>query len=124
MVDQRNFIDRMLEVENLTDALEDDDAKLLLNWGVKQLKQKLSSIEDNEAAGEYSNNLMGFMRTLNQIAGNLENVQPESLAQLAEYRRKALGPRQELAGEAYKDIAARIKEMTPRKAIEYLLQAD
>ena len=124
MVDQQNFIDRMLEVENLTDELEDEDAEFFLKWGVEQLKQTLSSVDDAEAAGEYSNNLMGFMRTVNQVAGDLENIQPEDLAPLAEFRQKAFGPGQVLAVETIEDIAGRIKAMTPRQAIEYLIQPD
>jgi hypothetical protein len=65
---------------------------------------------------------MGFMRTLNQIAGDLENLQPESLVQLAERRKKALGAGQEMAAGASQEMAARLKAMTPRQAIEFLLQ--
>ena len=122
MINPQNFIDRILEVENLTDSLEDEDADYLLNWGVTQLKQKLGYIEDSETAGEYTNDLMGFMRMLNQIAGNLEDIQPENLAQLAEYRQKALGPEQELAAVAYAEAITLLKPMTPRQAVEYLLQ--
>ena len=122
MVDPQTFIDRMLEVENLTDALEDEDADYLLNWGVAQLKGRLGSIEDSEAAGEYTNDLMGFMRALNQIAGDLENVQTDKLVQLSERRQKALGPGQELAADAYDETVARLTTMRPREAIEFLLQ--
>ena len=122
MIDPQNFISRMLEVENLTDALEDEDANYLLNWGVAQLKLKLGNIEDREAAGEYTNDLMGFLRALNQVTGNLENLQPEGLVQLAERRQKAFGPGQEPAVENYDKAIARLKMMTPRQAIDYLLQ--
>ena len=122
MVEPQNFIDRMLEVENLTDALEDDDADYLLNWGVEQLKGSLSRIEDMEAAGEYANNLMGFMRTLNQIAGDLENIQPESLVQLEERRQKALGSEQGQAADSIEVASTRLKMLTPHQALEYLLQ--
>jgi hypothetical protein len=76
MIDPQIFIDKMLETENLTDALEDEQANFLFNWGVDKLKQKLGEFTDSEAAGEYTNALMGFMRYLNQIAGDLENLQP------------------------------------------------
>ena len=79
MIDPQNFIDRMLETENLTDALEDEDADYLLNWGVAQLKEKLGKFDDKKDAGEYTNALMSFMRTVNQITGNLESIQPEDL---------------------------------------------
>jgi hypothetical protein len=124
MTDPQKFIDRMLEVENLTDALEDEDAEYLLNWGVAQLKEELGKIEDGEAAGEYTNNLMGFMRTLNQISGDLENIRPEDLASLVEHRQKTLGAAQVQAPETYGEAATRLKGMTPRQAIEYLMQAN
>lgn len=124
MTDPQNFIDRMLEVENLTDALEDDNADFLLNWGIEQLKQELGRIEDNEAAGVYTNNLMGFMRMVNHIAGDRENVQTDDLIQMAECRQKAIGSRQELAVEAFDEAAAHIKVMTPHQAIEYLLRTN
>jgi hypothetical protein len=124
MIDPQNFIDRMLEVENLTDTLEDDDADYLLNWGVEHLKEKLGTIEDSEAAGEYTNNLMCFMRKLNQIAGDLENIQPEYLAQLAERRQLVLGAGLDAAAEPFDVAANRLKMMTPRQALEYLLQTD
>ncbi len=122
MIDPQNFIDRMLETENLTDALEDEEADFLLNWGVTQLKQRLGEIEDKEAAGEYTNDLMDFMRSLNQITGNLENIQPESLVQLVGRRKKAFGAGQKTAMEALDEVAARLQTMTPHEAIEYLLQ--
>ena len=118
----QNIIDRMLEVENLTDTLEDDDADFLLNWGVAQLKGRLISINDSDAAGKYTNELIGFMRTVNQIAGDLENIQPDKLAQLAEFRQKALGPGQALGAETYGEALDRLGTMTPRQALEYLLQ--
>ena len=116
MDDPQIFIDRMLEVENLTDALEDEDAEYLINWGVARLKEGLGKIEDREAAGEYTNNLMGFMRTLNQISGDLENIRAEDLAVLADHRQKTFGAAQE--------VATRLKGMKPRQVLEYLLQAN
>jgi hypothetical protein len=124
MTDPQIFIDRMLEVENLTDALEDEDAEFLLDWGVAQLKERLRKIEDREAAGKYTNNLMGFMRTLNQISGDLENIQPEDLAALAEHRKKTFGEALVQAPESYDETANRLKGMKARQVLEYFLQAN
>jgi hypothetical protein len=124
MDDPQIFIDRMLEVENLTDALEDEDAEYLINWGVARLKEGLGKIEDREAAGEYTNNLMGFMRTLNQISGDLENIRAEDLAVLADHRQKTFGAAQVQATETYDEVATRLKGMKPRQVLEYLLQAN
>jgi hypothetical protein len=123
MANPQNFIDRMLEVENLTDALEDEDADYVLNWGIEQLREKLGMIEDYDAAGEFTNNLMGFMRKLNNIAGDLENIQPEDLAQLAERRQIVFGAGFEFSEDDYGMAAERLKLMTPSQAIKYLLQA-
>lgn len=122
MTDPQNFIDRMLEVENLTDSLEDEDADYFLNWGIAKLKEQLEKTDDNDAAGEYTNDLMCFMRTLNQIAGNLEYIQPEELAELAACRQRALGSEQGLTKARFGDAATILKTMAQRQAVEYLLQ--
>ena len=122
MADPQKFVDRMLEAENLTDYLEDGDADYLINWGVAQLRESIGKIEDITTAGEYTNNLMGFLRTLNQIAGNLGNIQPGDLVQLAERRQKAFGPGRDLTPGDYLEAASRLETMTPRQAIDYLLQ--
>jgi hypothetical protein len=122
MADPQNFIDRMLETENLSEYLEDEDADYLINWGVAQLKENIGKIEDINAAGEYTNDLMGFMRILNQIAGNLDNIQQDKLVQLAGRRQKAFGPGRELAPEEYGAVTSCLEAMTPRQALDYLLQ--
>ena len=45
------FIERILETENLTDELEDADARWLLDWGIQNLDEVLSSTQDEETAG-------------------------------------------------------------------------
>ena len=122
MADPRKFIDRMLETENLTDYLEDDDADYLINWGVAQLREKVEKIEDLDAAGESANDLMGFMRQLNQVAGNLGNIQQADLVQLTERHQKAFGPGRDLTSDAYVVAASQLAAMTPHQAIDYLLQ--
>jgi hypothetical protein len=122
MADQQKFIDRMLEAENLTDYLEDDDADYLTNWGIAQLKEIIGKIEDIPTAGEYTNYLMGFLRTLNQITGNLDNIQQDDLVQLVERRQKAFGPWRDLTPGDYIEATSRLEAMTPRQAIDYLLR--
>ena len=122
MADPQKFIDRMLETENLTDCLEDDDADYLINWGITQLREIIGKAEDITMAGEYTNDLMGFMRSLNQIAGNLGNIQKGDLVQLAEHRQKAFGPGRDLTPGDYLEAASRLEAMTPRQAIDYLLR--
>ncbi len=36
-MDRQILIDRLLESENLTDNLEDEDANVLIKWGIAQL---------------------------------------------------------------------------------------
>ena len=121
MIDPQNLIDRMLEVENLTDALEDQDADHLLAWGAAQIREAAQKLDDPDAAGEFANNLMGFMRSLNRIAGNPGDVQPDDLAQLAERSRKAFGPGREPAAQEYAETAAHLAAMTPRQVMDSLL---
>jgi len=122
MTDPQNFIERMLGVENLTDALEDEDADYLLQWGTAQLKESLGKIDDESAAGEFTNNLMAFMRTLNQISGDLEDAQPDDLEKLAECSQRAFGSGKDFSTDFCNNLADNIKTMTPRQAIEFLLQ--
>ena len=123
MVEPQTFIDRMLETENLTDYLEDKDADYLIDWGVTQLRERLAQIEDVSIAGEFANNLMSFMRKLNQIAGNLDNVLPDEVLQLADRHQKAFGgPDQNLTQGDFLKPASDLAAMKPRQAIDYLIK--
>ena len=121
MVDPQLFIDRLLETENLTDYLEDDDADYLIHWGIIQLKGIIAEAEDLATAGEMTNNLMGFMRTLNQTTGHLHNIQQNDLVRLADYHQKTFGPGRDLAPGDYLEATSQLKAMTPRQALDYLL---
>jgi len=121
MVDPQNFIDRLLESENLTDYLEDEDAQYLIDWGVARLKEGLQNMEDPQAAGDYSTRLMGFLRTLNQLAGNLADLEPDGLTQLVERYQAAFAKPSAMDPAGYPKVIASLVEMPPRQAIEYLL---
>jgi hypothetical protein len=79
-MDRRLFVDRILESENLTDELEDSDAKWLLTWGIDRLDQMLSGISDEETANEKVTALMAVMRKINRIVGWRQQKEPEDLA--------------------------------------------
>ena len=82
MIDQQPFVDRMLESENLTDELEDEDADWLLNWGIGQIGEAIKGAANMDAASEKVNALMQFMRLLNRLGGNptsASSVFPELL---------------------------------------------
>jgi hypothetical protein len=79
-MDKQLFKDRILETENLTDEMEDEDANWLLNWGINLLDQVLTGIDDQETAGEAVNSLMAVMRKINRICGKRLSENTEDLA--------------------------------------------
>jgi phosphatidylserine/phosphatidylglycerophosphate/cardiolipin synthase-like enzyme len=79
-MDERLAIERILENENLTDGLEDEDANWLLEWGTSRVGGLIAGIEDDEAAGEKVSQVMAVMRSLNAIAADRAVEDPASLA--------------------------------------------
>ncbi len=79
-MDKNILKDRLLESENLTDELEDEDANWLINWGVKMLDLVLIDVTDQETAGENVNALMAVMRKINRICGNRRTKSAQDLA--------------------------------------------
>src|SRR5215470_12963108 len=79
-MDEAQAKERMLEVENLTDALEDDDANWLLDWGTKKVGPLIQGIADDDQAGEKVNQLMSVMRSINRITGDRDAAPPDELA--------------------------------------------
>ncbi len=119
------YIERMSEVENLTDGLEDDDASWLLEWGIDQLPVILEKIEDEEVAGEKVHQLMAAMRRLNQITADRKVKAAPDLAKdiqafLTHYTR-AFGraPTLRMGDEAR--LAGEIKAETPLATLQKLL---
>ena len=120
------FVERMLEIENLTDALEDAEAQLLLDWGLAQLGPLLTDIQDVEAAGEKANELMAVMRKINRLVGGMAGKDREELAE--ELRALdalffKLYPAGAIPG--VDDVAlstASLAELNTRAALEFILQ--
>jgi hypothetical protein len=79
-MNEQAAIDRILETENLTDGLADDEANWLIDWGVERVRPLIAGIEDDEAAGEKVNQLMAVMRKLNQITADRGVKSAEDLA--------------------------------------------
>ena len=121
MIDLKILTDRMLETENLTDNLEDDDAKYLLDWGVSQIPIITSEMVDMEHASERVMLLMRAMRTLNRIAGNWPDLEPAYLAELLENYAGAYTVKLPASGADYKSALAAVSEMELRPALEYLI---
>lgn len=78
-MEPERFAERMLEIENLTDELEDAEAQRLLDWGLAELGPLVGEIQDAEAAGEKANALMAVMRKINRLVGRLADKTPEDL---------------------------------------------
>jgi hypothetical protein len=120
MIDPQILIDRMLENENLTDNLDDEDADWLLDWGADRLRE-LGDSETMEAAEEKAGALMKFMRGLNRLAGGLPGVDPADLAALLEHYAAALGAHRATGEADLQEAAAHLSNLPPREALEYLI---
>ena len=129
-MEKKRFVDRILETENLTDELEDAEAKWLLDWGIARLDAVLEGITDPDAAGEQVNALMAVMRKINRIVGNYSSKDPKELAEdlaalkdlhAQAFKPAGLQPRAVSTGSTETD-AARLSRLSPREALEFLTQ--
>jgi len=129
-MDKKPFVERMLEVENLTDELEDREAKRLLHWGIGKLDGVLQNASDADDAGARVNRLMAVMRKINRIAGGCAAKNADDLA-------GDLQALETLCGEAFdspaafteadgakkaEKIAAEIAGKAPGEAVELLIE--
>ena len=121
-MDCQVFVDRLLETENLTDSLEDDDANSLLNWGVKQIDGLIEGVEDHDAAGEKVNGLMHVMRGLNSLAGDPKSISHEGLADLLNRYTQIVGGTTQVEENERRLVAEKIAGMQPGDAIRYLTE--
>ena len=119
--------ERMLEVENLTDALEDDDANWLLDWGAKQVGPLIQGIADDDQAGEKVNQLMGVMRSINRITGDRNAAPPDELTddvhQLVDKYNAAFSTSISPSDEQIKALVGRIATLNERDTMQALLAA-
>lgn len=124
-MEEQLAIDRILETENLTDGLEDDDANWLLDWGIGQVHGLINGIEDDDLAGAKVNALMAVMRRLNQIAADREVLSIEALSgeirDFAKIYPKAFGKVRQIDNAAYTHTAEIIRSQSPLDAIQTLL---
>jgi hypothetical protein len=121
MIDLKILTSRMLEAESLTDNLEDDDAKYLLDWGVSQIPIIIGETTDIEYANQRVSFLMRAMRTLNRIAGNWPDLEPGQLVELLENYTGAFSAELPAAGVDYQSAVAAVSNMDIRQAVEYLI---
>jgi len=129
-MEKDQFVERMLETENLTDELEDSDANWLLNWGIAHLDKVIMGITDADAAGDRVNALMAVMRKINRITGTYATSDPQSLTEelaiLGDLYEQAFGKATgdllcaALVGESG---VSRLVNLSTRQALELLAQA-
>jgi hypothetical protein len=121
-VDQQIYIDRLLETENLTDNLEDEDAKALINWGIEQIDPLLNDIQNEDQAHEKINHLMQLMREINRLAGNPSTASTEKLSNLLSAYEQTFDKAHPMSDEERKAAVDKISSMQPGEAVKYLLE--
>jgi hypothetical protein len=121
-VDRQILIDRLLESENLTDNLEDEDANVLIKWGVAQIDRLVEGINDEETAGTKINHLMDLMRQVNSIAGNPSTVSQEKLLQLLEQYSQTFDKAHQISDDERTAVTEKLSQMQPGEAVKYLLR--
>jgi hypothetical protein len=121
-VDLQVLIDRLLESENLTDNLEDEDADALIKWGIAQIDPLIKGINDEEAAGVKMGHLMSLMRQINSIAGNPSTVSQEKILKFLEQYLQTFDKTHPLDEEEKKALAEKISQMNSGEIVKYLLE--
>jgi hypothetical protein len=119
--------ERLLETENLTDMLEDDDANWLLEWGTGRVGAMIAGIADDDEAGDCVNQLMKVMRSLNQISGDLSAVSPSDLDDevrtFVDRYNSAFGTSAAPSDDEITALAKQIAPLKPRAAMQALLES-
>jgi len=123
-MEKDRFVERMLEIENLTDELEDVQANWLLNWGISRLDQVLQGAADAEAGGDKANALIAVMRKINRMTGARGTAGSETLADdlsaLSGLFSAAFGKEYVVNAAECSLAAARLAKLSPQQAVEYL----
>jgi phosphatidylserine/phosphatidylglycerophosphate/cardiolipin synthase-like enzyme len=124
-MDTHIAVERILETENLTDALDDDDATWLLNWGTLRVGALIAGLDDEDEAGAKVNHLLAVMRSLNALAGEHATTSLQTLAvqirTLRERYAAAFGSASPLGDAAISRLAAALSAMAPREVMQTLL---
>jgi hypothetical protein len=122
LVDRQVLIDRLLESENLTDNLEDEDANDLIKWGIAQIDRLLEGINDDETAWTKITHLTSLMRQINSIAGNPSTLSPEKLLNLLEQYTQTFDKAHQISEDERKAVTEKLSRMQPGEAMKYLLE--
>jgi hypothetical protein len=121
-VDRQVLIDRLLESENLTDNLEDEDANVLIKWGIAQIDHLLEGINDDETAWTKITHLTNLMRQINTIAGNPSTVSQEKLLKLLEQYSQTFDKAHQISEDERKAVAEKLSQMQSGEAVKFLLE--
>ena len=121
-MDEELFTSRLLETENLTDNLEDDDANTLLDWAVGQIK---GIISNPLTAGERVDGLMTVLRKINRLVPDLGARSPQdvaaALAELAQTAEGAFGWTPPAGVEDLQNLAEKLHSASTAEAVQALL---
>ena len=125
-MDEKIFVERILENENLTSSLVDEDANWLLKWGTGQVKGLVQGLGDIDVAGEKVNALMAVMRKMNRLVGEgdwppVDELIPE-LETLAELSAQAFGIPRTMSTAEWEAVANQLVQMSPPQALQFLAE--
>jgi hypothetical protein len=125
-MDEKVFIERILENENLTDELVDEDANWLLTWSIGQVKSLIQDIEEVEVAGARVNALMAVMRRINRLVGLRDSLTvadlTAELGRLVKDYARAFGYRRRTNVAERIAVADRLRPMTSSHALQFLIE--
>ncbi len=121
-MDRQVLIDRLLESENLTDNLEDEDANVLIKWGIAQIDHLVKDVNDDETAWMKITHLTSLMRQVNSIAGNPSTVSQEKLLNLLEQYTQTFDKAHQISEDERKAVTEKLSQMQPGEAVKYLLE--
>ncbi len=117
-------IDRITEIESLTDEMDDDSASWIIDWAVEQLRGLLPHIADDDQAAAKIDDVIAILKQLNSITALIDHKNagalPAQIAQFTAAYQQAFGQAQPVDPAV---TAGEIAPKTPREAMEHLLRA-
>jgi hypothetical protein len=118
-------IDRISEVENLTDNLDDETASWLIRWAIDKAPSLLADVTDEDEAGAKINSLMAVMRRINEIVPALSAKKPAELAtdlkELAKLHAEAFDSAKKPNAKDFADSTTKVLKQPPLEAIQSML---
>jgi len=124
-MDTQIFVDRLLEVENLTSDLEDAEAKWLLEWGLQQIPLVIEGYTEEEQAGEQIHALMSFMRRINRLAARRASRPVETILEdlqaLQQAYAQAFGQSRLVVQVEFEAAAQQLPQTSTLEAIQFLI---